>query len=135
MIKYTHINQWVFNMNDTMAVFFNNIAELEYDRNTPLPSHQEIYLNKMDEKMDKGIQIGAEDIKNPTMSQRAQYISSNLAHAIMNNEESLCAAFCSYLATRVTELKQVKINNHKGEIAIEFIYDQEYKTQVAVTLN
>ena len=37
-------------MSNIMAVLLNGIAQLEYDRNTELPDHQAVYLEKMDEK-------------------------------------------------------------------------------------
>jgi hypothetical protein len=39
---------------------------------------------------------------------------------------------CSYLAIRLPELKQVKIDDNEGDITIELIFDEEYRKQVAV---
>ena len=40
----------------------------------------------------------------------------------------------SDLAVRLPELKQVKIEDHDGEVSVELVFDQEYRKQVAVQL-
>ena len=123
-------------MHSLMAVILNDVAQLEYDRNKQLPPQQELYLDKMDQKMDGGIQLGDEIIQNPDLNQRVQFVAGNLAHAIINDEEATAAALCAYLATRLPDLKQVKIDNRQGgqpgDIAIELVFDEDYKKQVAV---
>lgn len=115
-----------------MAVLLNGIAQLEYNRDRLLPDHQALYLDKMDEKMDEGIQVGEDTIRNPDLNQRAQYAAANLAHAIKTDDESMAAAMCSYLAIRLPELKQVKIEDNDGEFSIEMVFDEDYRKQVAV---
>jgi hypothetical protein len=107
-------------MNNIMAVFLNGIAQLEYDRDKLLPDHQAAYLDKMDTKMDAGILIGHETIKDPDQDQRTR------------EDEATAAAMCSYLAIRLPELKQVMIEEEEGEISIQFIFDEPYRKQVAV---
>ncbi len=119
-------------MNNMMAVLLNGIAQLEYDRNKPLPDHQAIYLDKMDEKMNEGIFIGDSRIQQPDINQRAQFVAANLVHAIKNDQESTAASLCTYLANRLPDLKQVKINDSNNEVTIDLVFDEEYKNQVAV---
>lgn len=119
-------------MTNIMAVLLNGIAQLEYDRDRLLPDHQALYLDKMDEKMDEGIQVGEATIQKPDLNQRAQYAAANLAHAIKTDDESVAAAMCSYLAIRLPELKQVKIEDNDGEVSIEMVFDEDYRKQVAV---
>ena len=119
-------------MSDMMAVFLNGIAQLEYDRNKPLPDHQAVYLEKMDARMAAGIRVGEETIEHPDENQRARFVAANLLHAIKSNNESMAAALCSYLATRLPELKQVRFDENEGDVAIELIFDQDYRKQVAV---
>jgi hypothetical protein len=115
-----------------MAVILNGVAQLEYDRDKPLPPHQELYLDKMDQQMDEGIQLGDELVPQPDLGQRAQFVAGNLAHAILNDQESAASALCTYLANRLPDLKQVKIDNSSGDIAIELVFDEDYKKQVPV---
>ena len=115
-----------------MAVFLNGIAQLEYDRNKLMPDHQAAYLDKMDARMDTGIFLDGDTIKNPDQNQRTRFAAANLASALQSADESVAAAMCSYLAIRLPELKQVKIDDNEGEITIELIFDEEYRKQVAV---
>ena len=119
-------------MNNIMAVFLNGIAQLEYDRDKLLPDHQAAYLDKMDAKMDAGILVGDENITNPDVSQRTQFAAANLAHALNTSDEAMAAAMCSYMAIRLPELKQVRIDDQEGEVSIELVFDEEYSKQVAV---
>ncbi len=119
-------------MANIMAVLLNGIAQLEYDRDKPLSDHHALSLDKMDEKMDAGITLGEESIAEPDLDARAKFVASNLAHAIKTNNESLAAALCSWLATRLPELKQVKIDGTEGNFSIEFSFDEEYRKQVQV---
>ena len=119
-------------MNNIMAVFLNGIAQLEYDRDKLLPDHQAAYLDKMDAKMDAGILVGDENITNPDVSQRTQFAAANLAHALNTSDEAMAAAMCSYMAIRLPELKQVRIDDQEGEVSIELVFDEEYRKQVTV---
>ena len=119
-------------MNNIMAVFLNGIAQLEYDRDKLLPDHQAAYLDKMDARMDAGILIGNETIKSPDQDQRTRFAAANLAHALNAQDEAMAAAMCSYMAIRLPELKQVRIDDQEGEVSIELVFDEEYRKQVAV---
>ncbi len=88
--------------------------------------------DKMDSKMDEGIVVGAEKIKNPDLNQRTKFATANLLHALKTNNEAMAAAMCSYLAIRIPELKQVRIEDNNGEVSIELVFDREYGKQVAV---
>jgi len=119
-------------MSNMMAVFLDGIAQLEYDRSKLMPDHQAAYLDKMDTKMDAGIFLDGEMIANPDLNQRTRFAAANLAAALKNNDESMAAAMCSYMAIRMPELKQVKIEDDDGEISIELVFDEDYRKQVAV---
>ena len=119
-------------MANLMAVLLNGVAQLEYDRDKPLADQHALSLDKMDQKMDAGITLGTESIADPDLDSRAKFVASNLAHAIKSDNESLAAALCSWLATRLPELKQVKIDDTQGAISVEFSFDEVYRKQVQV---
>lgn len=119
-------------MPEMMAVLLDGVAQLEYDHAKQLPPHQELYLDKMDEKMDEGIDLDGEWIASPATGQRAQFVAANLAAALQNGDESMAAAMCTYLANRQPDLLQVKIENVEGGISIDLDYETAYKKQVAV---
>ena len=120
-------------MSDLMAVLLNGIAQLEYDREKPLSEYQLTYLDKMDSKMAAGVAIGEEHITEPDENQRAQFVAANLYHAIKSEDEAMCSALCSYLATRLPELKQIKLDDKEGDVTIELVFDQAYGKQVPVS--
>lgn len=129
-------------MDNIMAVTLNGIAQLEYNRDTELPPQQALYLDKMDQKMDEGIFVGEATISNPDLNQRAQFVAGNLAHAILSDNEAMCAALTAYLAIRLPDLHQVKITNNASggdsgdgqseAISIELVFDEAYQKQVEV---
>jgi hypothetical protein len=119
-------------MSNIMAVMLNGIAQLEYDRDRLLPDHQAAYLDRMDTKMNDGIILGTQTITNPDQHQRTQFAAANLVHALKTDDESMAAAMCSYLAIRLPELKQVRIEDNAGEVSIELVFDEDYRRQVAV---
>jgi len=119
-------------MSQLMAVLWNGVAQLEYDRGTPLPAHQGGYLEKMDRKMDAGVDLGGEIKEAPDLGQRAQFVAANLAHAIKTDDPANAAAMCTYLAIRLPDLKQVRIKEAGGTLDIELVFDQEYVRQFPV---
>ncbi len=122
-------------MSNIMAVLLNGIAQLEYDREQPLPEQQRQYLEKMDEKMNAGISLGGQAIAEPDITQRAQFVAQNLAQAIKADKESMALALTSWLASRLPELKQVKLEDAEAGTRIELVFDEEYGNQVAVPFN
>ena len=118
-------------MSNIMAVLLDGIAQLEYDRDMPLPVHQAAYLDRMDTRMDEGILVGDETIASPDLNQRAQFVAGNLVHALNTGDEQLAGAMCSWLALRLPDLKQVRIQTDAGEVSIELVFDEAYRRQVA----
>jgi hypothetical protein len=118
-------------MSDQMAVLLNGIAQLEYDRRKPLPDYQGAYLERMDRKMDdQGIDIDGVRVERPDLGQKAQFVAANLVNAIVGDDEAQAAAMCTWLATRLPDLKQVKIREEgDAGFAIELDFEQDYVKQ------
>ena len=119
-------------MSNMLAVLLNGIAQLEYDRDRALPAHQAAYLDKMDAKMDAGIMIDNVTIEHPDINQRAQFIAGNLHSAIRSNDEEMSAALCTWLANRLPDLKQVKMDEDGDRVSIDLVFDEAYGKQAAV---
>ncbi len=119
-------------MSNIMAVLLDGIAQLEYDRDRALAKDQAQYLESMDTKMAAGITLGDKAITTPDTNQCAQFVAQNLAHALKNDNGSMAVALTSWLATRLPELKQVKMLEAEGGLNIELVFDEEYNNQVAV---
>ena len=122
-------------MSNLLGVLINGIAQLEYDRDKPLPDHQAVYLEKMDEKMKLGIEIGNELIENPDINQRAQFVAANLLNAMQTGNEEMSAALCTWLANRLPDLKQVKYTENGEEVSIDLVFDEDYGKQAAVSFS
>ena len=117
-------------MSRLMAVLLDGIAQIEFDRGKPLPDYQGAYLDKMDRRMDsEGIDVDGQRLPTPDPMQKAQFIAANLAHAIVNDNEAQAAAFATYLAVRLPELKQVKLRRSQEGFAIELDFEQDYVKQ------
>lgn len=120
-------------MSNIMAVLINGIAQLEYDRDMELTDYQLTYLGKMDEKMDEGIEIDGELIELPELNQKAQFVTANLLSAIKADNEGMTSALCTYLATRLPDLKQIKVVEQGEEMTINMVFDEDYKGQTSVS--
>ena len=119
-------------MNSVLIVTINDQSMIEFDRNKPLPGLQRRFLDKMDHDMDQGVTLGGKDINQPDLLQKAQFVAINLIGAIRDNEEQLAAAMCTYLASRIPDLKQVKAIEKAGETFIDLVFDQGYVKEVKV---
>lgn len=119
-------------MSDKLVVLFNGQAVVEYDRNKRLPGHQRQYLDRMDANMDAGIELAGESIDNPDAVQRAKFVAMHMANALMDEHDAMIAAACAYLATRLPELKQVKVVQQGEELMLDLIFDQAIDNQVVV---
>ncbi|MEE9447670.1 MAG: hypothetical protein V3V09_06895 [Arenicellales bacterium] len=119
-------------MHYKLAILLNDIAQIEYDRSVPLESRQADHLSNMDKKMANGFSLGEKQINDPDQGQKAEFVASNLYHAIKGDNEAMASAMTSYLAVYIADLKQVKFDDKDGEVSIELVYDKEYTNQVGV---
>ena len=120
-------------MSNIFAVIFNDVPQLEYDRTKPLPERQHQFLEKMDQELSSQIVMGEEVIQNPGVEEKAQFVAINLVNALKTSNDTLAAAMCSYLAIRIPNLKQVKVNeDSSGKVLIDLVYDEDYVRQVNV---
>lgn len=119
-------------MSNIMAVLINGIAQIEFDRDKQLDDYQLTYLDEMDRKMEKGIDIDGEAVSSPELHQKIQFVTANMISAIKADNEAMTSALCSYLATRMPDLKQVKITEENEGMSVDMVFDQEYKGQVSV---
>lgn len=119
-------------MKDRFVVVLNGESQLEYDRQRRLSPQQMQYLDKMDKHMGGGISLGADIIESPNQLQRAQFVAMALIQALQQQNESLAAATCSYLASRMPELRQLKIAGQAPEQSVDLVFDKDYVKSVPV---
>ncbi len=114
------------------AIVIDGEKVIDHDRNKRLTGLQRRFLDEMDQKMDRGIQLGKEKISEPNILQRAQFVANTLIDALGKDNEALAAACCSYLARRLPGLQQVKAKTEAdGTTMIELVFDRSYE-QAAV---
>ena len=118
-----------------MQVIVNGQSQIEYDRNKSLPENQLEYLDKMDQEMDSGFELAGEQIDEPDLLQRAQFVAGYLAQALFSENDQMIAASCSWIAVRLPDLKQVKILQDDKQISIDLVFDEQRVNQVKVDLN
>ena len=113
-----------------LLVIFNNEAVLEYDRSKPMPGQQRQYLDRMDERMNQGIQLGDSFIETPNPLERAQFVANSLVNSLLKQNFDQAVAMCSFLGKRMPDLQQIKCEGSEGDdggISIEFVYDRSFE--------
>ncbi len=114
-----------------LYVIINDEPILEFDRSKPVPGHQRQYLDKMDARMDQGIQLGTDFIKAPNALQRSQFVANSLVNALQNDQDGIASAMCTYLAKRMPDLQQIKCMSKADEpdkdLSIELVFDRSFE--------
>lgn len=113
-------------MDNNFAVVVNGELIVQYDRAKPLPGQQRAYLDMLDERMDRGFELNETRIDAPDVAQRAQLITLHLIDALKKNEDSLISALCAWLANRLPDLKQLKVDGEGTEVSIDLVFDKAY---------
>lgn len=114
---------------NVLVVLLNSSKVLEYYRNRPLTAKQQADLDALDKKLDTGIHLNHQHIANPNLQDKATFVANLLVSALLNGEDAKAALTCAYLGTRFSDLKQVVANSHPDQLAIQLIYDEEYREQ------
>lgn len=96
----------------------------EFDRNTRLPGHQRDFLDKMDEDMDRGIELANVHIDNPDTMQRARYVALHLLHAYQEENHPLLTATCAYLIQRLPALNTIVVEQQEEQSHLQLVLDQ-----------
>ena len=109
-----------------LTIVVNGQPVLQYDRRKSLAARQRLFLDHMDRDMDGGITMGGARIEQPDLPARARFVAINLLDALDAGNDGLAAASCAYLALRLPELKQVKMDRHQGQAHIDLVFDEHY---------
>lgn len=119
-------------MSDTLVVVLDGVSQLEYARSTPLSEPQREYLERLDARMDGGIELGGRQVAVPNPLQRAQFIALQLLQAVQDGNEAVAAASCAYLANRIPDLRQVRATTRGGLLSFDLVFDRDYAKEVKV---
>lgn len=115
-----------------LVIVVNGEVQVEYHRGKPLPQAQHAYLERMDEQMAAGVQLGGVGVAQPDALQRAQFVAIQLLEGLQNGSDPLVAAGCAYLASRLPDLTQVKARVVDGVFSAELVFNEPYVKEVAV---
>lgn len=113
-------------MNSRLVVVLNGASQLEYDRTRTLPEAQQEALTRMDERMSGGIEVDGQWVTDPDALQRARFVAGQLMQALNAGNEQLAAATCTYLAERIPELQQVRIDNSDQGMHFDLVFDKPF---------
>jgi len=115
-----------------LTILVNGEPHLEYDRDKPLPEQQRAYLDRMDKRMDDGIELGGARVDVPDTLQRAQFVAIQVIEGLQSGDEPVVAATCAYLASRMPDLTQVKAQLVDEGYSVELVFGEPYVKEVAV---
>jgi len=115
-----------------LTVLVNGEPQLEYDRGKALPEQQQAYLDLMDERMNRGIELGGVRVDSPDTLQRAQFVAIQVIEGLQDGNEPMVAASCAYLASRMPDLTQVKAQLVEQGYSVELVFSEPHVKEVAV---
>lgn len=118
-----------------LAIVVNDELMMEYHRDIELDEHKQKYLASLDAKFDNGIELEGEALANPTLQQRAQFITLSLMEGIMYKEEKMASVSLAWLALRLPDLKQVIAQADHNGTKFELVFDKDYTPHVNVDFN
>ncbi|MCB1869532.1 MAG: hypothetical protein KDI43_13705 [Gammaproteobacteria bacterium] len=93
------------------------IDDYSMDLNIPesfIASSDEAF-DRLDQNMDRGIQIGRQWIERPSPRQRCQVAADKLLTALETDNESLALLSAAYIVSRIPGVQRVRIDN-SGEL-------------------
>jgi len=118
--------------NNVFVVSLNSDKVIEYHRERELNTRQIQDLHQVDTKLAQGIHIEGKFISDATAQEKAVFMANQLATALNEDNDTVVAISCSYLATRFPRLKQLKISMVNDQLSIELVNDKEYIEQTPI---
>ncbi|MFK5894028.1 MAG: hypothetical protein QM504_12475 [Pseudomonadota bacterium] len=109
-------------MQNLIKLVINDNDVLQYDRSVNLPDNQNQYLQMMDKKMEQGVTLGNESIKQPNQLQKAQFVALNMLYQLDQNNDQEAIAMFTYLVNQLQKLKQVKVIGEPNKYKVEFVF-------------
>lgn len=114
-------------MGKWLAILVDGNPQLEFDHAAAVPQRQLDYLDDMDRRMSGGIKLEGEKVASPDLDQCTRFVAQNLASALLDGQEQLAMAMCTWLGVRRPELQQVKISSGELGLTIDLDYQEVYQ--------
>ena len=120
-------------MSGIVAVVVNGELTIRYDRARELTGRQRESLDQLDRRMDKeGVELDGVQHQTPDPGQRARFVANRLVEAMVAEDEPRVAALVSYLADRLPDLKQIKVDIRDDQMMVDLVFDQPYVPQSVI---
>ncbi len=110
-----------------LVVILNADKVLEYKRSVALTKKQLSDLELLDQKLEHAFPPKSFTTSESDARDKATLVANMLVAALLEDDDPKIALSCAYLATRYSGLKQVKARTESGQVAIQLIFDEEYK--------
>ena len=110
-----------------LVVTLNSNKVLEYNRGIALSKKQLKDLDVLEQKLNDHIPLNLRANRDAGPQDKATLVANMLITALLDEEESKAALTCAYLATRFSDLKQVNARTDSEHLAIQLIFDEEYR--------
>lgn len=114
-------------MGKWLAVLVDGDPQLEFDHAAAVPQQQLDYLDDMDRRMSGGITLDGEAVSSPDLDACTRFVAQNLASALLQGQEQIAMAMCTWLGVRRPELEQVKITTGELGVTIDLDYQDVYE--------
>lgn len=115
-------------MSEKVGFLMDDQEVLTYDRSQALPDEQRAYIDDMDKKMMEGFVLSGQNITNPDLQQKTQFVALNLVSALQQENDQMAIILFTYLVNRLPDLKQAKAKTLETEsgqkIGVEFVFDE-----------
>jgi hypothetical protein len=114
-------------MSGILAVWVDDAVQLEFDHAKQVPQRQLEYLDNMDARMDEGVSLDGETIPDPDIESRVKFVAQNMAAALLEGNDGLAVAMCTWLGVRRPELQQVRITVGNLGVTVDLDYEHPYE--------
>jgi len=109
-------------MADRLSIYLNDAVVYEFDKRDGLARMQFAYVRRMDDHMDRGIDLNGTLLRSPDQQQRNHFVIGQLLEALKINDRRDLALFCRYLAYHAPALDVVRVEEDGDEytVGLEF---------------
>ena len=121
-------------MSAALTVVLNGEPRLRYERDKVLSDRQAEYLDRMDERMNAGIDLDGAHVPVPDSQQRVRFVAMQLVQALVRDDEPRTAAITGYLASRLPDLQQIRVRLEEAEAEIDLVFDEPYRESKVVQI-
>lgn len=105
-------------MTEQLTVYLNNVVVYQFDKCEGLARMQFVYVRRLDEYMDRGIDVHGELLRSPDQQQRNHFVIGRLLDTLRVNDRRDLELFCRYLAYHAPTLDAIRIEEDGDEYAV-----------------